>query len=265
MVTFTVQLKPDIPAGTVIMNQAVVHFASVPEDTATNPVVNVVQPLSALPQQVETTYMQPVAITLEGEDPGGPLTYSVERQPFYGELSGSAPNLVYTPAEDFTGQDLFTFQVSDALTTSRPADVEIIVLPSAADSKPPTVLWTDPVSGTAEVTVYPRPVLTDTLGPAYLPYVSARFSEQISQTNLTTATFLLQDRQGYLINSSVSFNPQTYQGILAPRQPLTPFNWYTATLTTGITDLIGNPLLQEYVWRFFALPQNTLFLPVVRR
>jgi Bacterial Ig domain len=58
-------------------------------------------------------------ITLTGTDPdGSPVTFTVTTQPAYGTLGGTAPNLVYTPAENFYGSDSFAFQTSDGAASS---------------------------------------------------------------------------------------------------------------------------------------------------
>lgn len=75
------------------------------------------------------------AITLAGSDPDAdPLTYTVVSLPAHGTLSGTPPNLTYTPAADypasyFNGVDSFTFAVSDASLTSAVASVSITVTP----------------------------------------------------------------------------------------------------------------------------------------
>jgi hypothetical protein len=75
----------------------------------------------------------PLTITLTGSDPeGSSLTYNLESLPTNGTLSGSAPALIYTPTNGFTGEDSFTFTVSDGLVTSDPAIVSITVVPSNA-------------------------------------------------------------------------------------------------------------------------------------
>ena len=63
VVSFTVQLRADVPSGTAVINQATVYFPTVDEETLTNPVINFVRPLVAIPQHLETGYMQPVTIT----------------------------------------------------------------------------------------------------------------------------------------------------------------------------------------------------------
>ncbi|MEY3546583.1 MAG: hypothetical protein RLZZ313_944, partial [Verrucomicrobiota bacterium] len=68
------------------------------------------------------------AITLGGFDAEGTtLTYTVVRQPTKGTLSGTAPNLTYTPAANVSGADNFTFKVSDGTLESGPGTVSITV------------------------------------------------------------------------------------------------------------------------------------------
>jgi hypothetical protein len=55
-----------------------------------------------------------VTITLSGSDPDGdPISYSITAAPDFGTLSGTAPNITYTPNPDFSGNDQFGFTVSD--------------------------------------------------------------------------------------------------------------------------------------------------------
>jgi hypothetical protein len=44
---------------------------------------------------------------------GQPITYSVISTPSHGTLSGTAPNLTYTPAANYFGNDSFQYQTSD--------------------------------------------------------------------------------------------------------------------------------------------------------
>jgi hypothetical protein len=71
-----------------------------------------------------------VSITLTGSDPDSdPLTFAVVASPANGSLSGTTPNLLYTPGANFNGTDSFTFVVNDGLVDSVPASVEITVNP----------------------------------------------------------------------------------------------------------------------------------------
>ena len=79
-------------------------------------------------QTVFTVQDTPVNITLTATSPQGyPLTYTVLTQPTQGSLSGSAPNLTYTPNTGYTGSDSFTFRANDGVSNSNTATVSITV------------------------------------------------------------------------------------------------------------------------------------------
>ena len=63
-----------------------------------------------------------------------PLTFAVASQPANGTLSGTAPNLTYTPNSGFTGSDSFAFVVNDSQDDSAPATVSITVNPDVRPS-----------------------------------------------------------------------------------------------------------------------------------
>jgi regulation of enolase protein 1 (concanavalin A-like superfamily) len=70
----------------------------------------------------------PVATTLTATDPNSdPLTYSVVTPPAHGTLSGTAPNLTYTPSAGYLGADSFTFKASDGQVDSNTATVSLTV------------------------------------------------------------------------------------------------------------------------------------------
>lgn len=79
--------------------------------------------------QTVTTYENfPVLITLVATDvDGDTLTYTVVVQPMFGTLSGSAPNLTYTPNAGYVGADNFSFMANDLGLLSNPAMVSITV------------------------------------------------------------------------------------------------------------------------------------------
>jgi hypothetical protein len=82
------------------------------------------------PQLVTTPEDTALGILLTGSDPeGSPLTFTILSNPTHGSLSGTAPNLTYTPATNSFGPDSFTFNVNDGQISSEPAMVSIDVTP----------------------------------------------------------------------------------------------------------------------------------------
>jgi Protein of unknown function (DUF1566)/Bacterial Ig domain len=74
---------------------------------------------------VQDTYK---TIVLTGSDANDDnLTYSVETEPEYGTLTGTAPNLIYTPTSNYTGDDTFSFKVNDGTVDSLISIVRISV------------------------------------------------------------------------------------------------------------------------------------------
>ncbi len=67
------------------------------------------------------------SIRLAGTSPRSAVTFTNVTAPAHGTLTGTPPDLTYTPAGGYTGPDHFTFQVTDSLTTSAPGTVSILV------------------------------------------------------------------------------------------------------------------------------------------
>ena len=81
-------------------------------------------------QSVETAEDTAVSITLTGSDPDGEsLSFTVINPPIHGTLTGTAPDLLYTPWSNYFGDDTFTFVVNDGMSNSLEAVVDINVTP----------------------------------------------------------------------------------------------------------------------------------------
>ncbi len=123
-----------------------------------------------------------IAITLAGTDAdtGTSLTFAVATQPAQGALSGTAPNLTYTPAADYHGNDSFTFVANDGLVDSTPATISVTVNP-VNDAPQGSVT----ITGTAAVhsELQAENNLTDADGMGTVSYQWRR-----GATNITGAT-----------------------------------------------------------------------------
>jgi large repetitive protein len=83
----------------------------------------------AKPLQLTTDEDTIITITLDATDVDTSSLEFTTTQPAHGTLSGTAPNLVYTPNENFHGNDQFTFTVSDGTADPDEATVTIEVRP----------------------------------------------------------------------------------------------------------------------------------------
>ncbi|HEY3322160.1 MAG TPA: Ig-like domain-containing protein [Planctomycetota bacterium] len=82
----------------------------------------------AADQNVSTHWSTVIDVVLSGSDSdGNPLSYSVVAQPQHGSLSGTVPNVTYTPVGNFSGTDSFMFTVNDGTCDSNTATVSIQV------------------------------------------------------------------------------------------------------------------------------------------
>ena len=80
-----------------------------------------------------------VAVTLAGAVTGtGTLTFTLATQPSKGVLTGTLPNLTYTPSKDANGADKFTFTATDSAGVSAPAEVTISI--TAVNDAPVAVI-----------------------------------------------------------------------------------------------------------------------------
>ncbi|MGH9936341.1 MAG: Ig-like domain-containing protein, partial [Blastocatellia bacterium] len=171
--------------------------------------VTVNRPPTANAQAVTTDEDTAKQITLAGSDPDeGQLTFIVVSHPAHGRLSGSAPNLSYTPAANYFGSDSFTFKINDGMADSNVATVSIAVNPvndppALTLPVPPTILTEealslmiqafDPDEGqTLTITATGAPV-NATLAQAAPSSAQFRWTPSATQTGAFTINFRVTD------------------------------------------------------------------------
>jgi len=111
------------------------------------------------------------------------------------------------------------------------------------DTTPPYVFLTSPALGAPNVAVGTPPI-------------TATFSKPVNCSTLTTTTFTVAvaGTGGAAVGGAVTCSGSTATFTPSSTTPLVLHTLYTAAITTGVTDLVGNAMVQNYVWNFEALP-----------
>jgi len=92
-------------------------------------------------QAVNTQENTGVVVNLGASDvDGDALSYQVVTSPAHGSLSGTMPNLVYTPNPGYLGLDSFNFKANEGTKDSNVATVNVNVAPKPASSLLLTIL-----------------------------------------------------------------------------------------------------------------------------
>lgn len=198
------------------------------ETTVTITVLAVDDATTALSQSVTTDEDTQVDITLGIiEVDGDPITWTVG-DPLFGTLSGAAPDLKYTPHENYNGPDSFTFSVHDGVSESNTATVSITVnsvndIPVGADDayavNEDTVLVTLPAEGVLvndhDVDLPPQPlaaVLEDNVQHGTLSLYSDgtfRYTPDADFNGTDSFTYLVYDGEDYSlpVTVTITVNP----------------------------------------------------------
>jgi hypothetical protein len=204
----------------------------------------------------------PIAL-LASDGDGDVLTWIVD-SPSHGTLSGTAPNLIYTPAAEFSGADAFTFRVNDGAYDSNVATVSITVTPVndapvalpqsvtlAEDTAQGVTLAATDVEGTPLTWAVVDPPRHGTLsGTApdltYVPAADFNGSD--------TFTFKVNDGavDSNVAAVTITVTPVNDGGPVAQSQSITTAEDTSTAVTLAATDVDGDPL----TWTVVAQPAH---------
>jgi hypothetical protein len=192
------------------------------------------QPPVATAQSVSVNEDASVNITLTGTDPNNDtLTFATLTGPTNGTLSGTAPNLTYTPNPNFSGSDSFTFKANDGTENSAPATVSITVNPLEEFNQ-----WLALFSITAGPGVDSD---GDSISNAVEFVIGGNPANQNNTAMLPTITMVTADPDNNSVNADYLLF--TYRRTdISKNDPSTTINvqWSTS-LSTGWTNATGTP------------------------
>ncbi|MDH4154238.1 MAG: Ig-like domain-containing protein [Nitrospira sp.] len=191
--------------------------------------------------------MDPTTITI--------ATFTVKdaaNNPAMGTVSYSGTTTTFTPSANLASSTTYTATITTGVTDL--AGNHLIGAYSwnfttgvAPDTTPPSVISTNPASGTSGVGVTAN--------------ITAAFSEAIAPSTINASSFLLKDSGNNPITGTASYSGNT--ATFSPGANLAFSTSYTATITTAVTDVVGNALASNYSWTFVTAAAPT-FMTVIK-
>jgi RHS repeat-associated protein len=199
------------------------------------------------------------SITLTASDADGDtLSYQIVSSPTNGALTGIAPNITYTPAENYNGSDAFTFRVNDGTIDSNDATVTITVNPV---NDPPTVSFS---ASPATITQGGSSELSWTFDNAQSAHidngigiVSTGGTISVSPEHTTTYTLSVTGPTGSAnaqATVKVTGNPEPqpdgsfgdqYEDLIPPDSTVDEYDPERFSLITGIVHAIDDSPIQD--------------------
>ena len=202
--------------------------STTPADTATGVITNT---------RVDATFSEPMnGASLNSTS----MTLKQGATPVSGAVTYAGTTATFTPAALLTSSTLYTATVTTAATNVAGTALAAnktwsFTTGASADTTPPTVTFTSPANADTGVSINRR--------------IIAGFSKAMDPLTLTGSTFTLA--QGINpVQGVVSYASAGSTATFAPSSPLTVNTTYTATITTGARDSVGNALATSKVWSF---------------
>jgi len=212
--TFTTAIAPDTTKPTVI--------ATIPLSGA------IAVPLNQVVSATFSKAMNTATITTATFKLAGPGSTAVTGQVVYSSIGHTA---TFTPSANLAASTLYT-----ATITTGVAD-------QSGNTLAVNYVWTFTTGTILDTT---KPVIVSTVpangatGVALNQAISATFSEAMNPLTITTANFTLAGATQ--VTGTVSYDPINFIATFTPTASLTASSVYTATITSGATDLAGNSL-----------------------
>ena len=144
----------------------------------------------------------------------------------------------FTPTVALAASTTYTATITNGAvdTFGNPLAVNFVWTFTTSASCPPTVISETPPIGAGAIC--PNTAI-----------ISATFSKAMNPATINTTTFTLT-KGGVGVLGQVSYVVATHIATFTPTVALAASSTYTATITTGAADTLGNALAANFVWMF---------------
>ena len=161
---------------------------------------------------------------------------------------------IFTPTSDYPAGTAFTATVTTAAESMSGAPlasdyVWSYTTGAGLDTTPPLVSSTNPVD------LVPTVATNQT--------IVATFDKGMDSATFTGATFTLEGPGVTPVAGTVTYSTIGNTATFTPATALSASTVYTGTITTGVSDLSGNPLASNYTWTFTTGTGPDLIPPTV--
>jgi hypothetical protein len=209
--------------------------------------IPVTEPVTA----VFSGLMDPATITGESftlTDPGSNLIDGTVNYDQPSKTATFTPNAPLLPNVTYTAT--ITTSATDLAGNSIAAPISWNFTTTAVDNVPPTVTAKVPDNGATFLGITTP--------------ITATFSERMNPSTINQDTFTVSSVAGQ-VDGTVAFDPAIRTATFTPDvdNPLANNTVYTATITTGATDLVNNAMATPEQWSFTTIPRETIlpFIP----
>jgi Big-like domain-containing protein/fibronectin type III domain protein len=228
--TFTTAAAPDTTAPTIL--------SRTPANGATG-VATTVAPTVTFSEPMDTTTINSTNIRLSVTSTSAAVAGTVS----YNTATNTATFTPTSPLSNSTGYTLtVTTGVKDVAGNALAAQ-STSTFTTVADTTSPTVVTTSPLNNATNV--------------AATSPVTVTFSEDMDAATIVSPANNIKlnvTTGGAVVAGTVTYNAATRVATFTPTSPLAANTNYTATITTGVKDLAGNPLALTQSFTFTTAP-----------
>ncbi len=161
---------------------------------------------------------------------------------------------IFTPTSPLPVSTTFTGTITTGVESANAVPlasdfVWTFTTSASSDITDPTVISTNPADTAVSIATNQK--------------IIATFSEPMDSTTITGLTFTVTGPGPTSIVGAVTYSMIGATATFTPASALTASTPYTVTITTGATDLAGNPLAADFVWTFTTGPGTDSTAPTV--
>jgi hypothetical protein len=155
-----------------------------------------------------------------------------------GVVSYSGTTAIFSPSNNLMPNKIYTATITRGAKDSMGIALQTdftwsFTTGTVLDVTAPTVLSTDPVNSATSVILDKK--------------IAVTFSEPMDPSTITNTTFIISQGAN-TVAGIITYTDST--AVFTSSANLAPNTTYTATIKTGVNDLAGNALANNYVWSF---------------